>query len=285
MRPAARLRGTPALPGDKSISHRALLLAALANGQSVIRGAGDGADVRTTARLVGQLGAVVERGRPAGRPGRLPDRVAGDRRTPRGGSDPRLRQLGDDHPADRGDPGRTARLSRPRRRRFVAPAPARSYHRATARDGRRGPCAAGQFAPADDRGRPHSPQGDRCPDGRAERPGEVGDPAGRVAGRGSDDGPRSRWRPGTTPSGCSGRVGSRWSARQAGMAKWRSVWRAGFRVQAVSEVVPADPSAAAFWLVAGAIHPDAELPSAVGRGQPDPPGRDRHPDPDGRPDR
>ena len=33
----------------------------------------------------------------------------------------------------------------------------------------------------------------------------------------------------------------------------------GLRLRAVDERVPADPSAAAFWLVAGAIHPDAEL--------------------------
>ena len=54
--PAARLRGEPRLPGDKSISHRALLLAALADGESRIDGAGDGADVRTTAALVARLG-------------------------------------------------------------------------------------------------------------------------------------------------------------------------------------------------------------------------------------
>ena len=46
---AARLRGELRLPGDKSISHRALILAALATGESVIEGAGDGADVRSTA--------------------------------------------------------------------------------------------------------------------------------------------------------------------------------------------------------------------------------------------
>jgi 3-phosphoshikimate 1-carboxyvinyltransferase len=33
----------------------------------------------------------------------------------------------------------------------------------------------------------------------------------------------------------------------------------GVTVHAISEHVPGDPSAAAFWLVAGAIHPDAEL--------------------------
>jgi 3-phosphoshikimate 1-carboxyvinyltransferase len=61
VRPAARLRGSPALPGDKSISHRALLLALLAHGDSTIAGAGDGDDVRSTAGIVAALGATVER--------------------------------------------------------------------------------------------------------------------------------------------------------------------------------------------------------------------------------
>jgi len=58
---AARLRGELRLPGDKSVSHRALILAALATGQSRIAGAGDGADVRSTAGIVRALGATVER--------------------------------------------------------------------------------------------------------------------------------------------------------------------------------------------------------------------------------
>src|SRR5664280_2400222 len=58
---AARLRGEPRLPGDKSISHRALLLAALAEGECTIAGAGDGRDVRATAAIVAALGARVER--------------------------------------------------------------------------------------------------------------------------------------------------------------------------------------------------------------------------------
>jgi 3-phosphoshikimate 1-carboxyvinyltransferase len=61
VRPAGRLRGELRLPGDKSISHRALLLAAIAEGESSILGAGDGADVRTTAGLIARLGVVVER--------------------------------------------------------------------------------------------------------------------------------------------------------------------------------------------------------------------------------
>lgn len=60
VRPAARLRGELRLPGDKSISHRALLLATLAAGESRIVGAGDGADVRSTARIMRALGARIE---------------------------------------------------------------------------------------------------------------------------------------------------------------------------------------------------------------------------------
>ncbi len=57
------LVGTLAVPGDKSISHRALLLAALADGTSTITGLSDGEDVEHTARAVEALGAVVGRDR------------------------------------------------------------------------------------------------------------------------------------------------------------------------------------------------------------------------------
>jgi 3-phosphoshikimate 1-carboxyvinyltransferase len=60
VRPATRLRGELRLPGDKSISHRALILATLAAGESRITGAGDGADVRSTAGAMRALGATVE---------------------------------------------------------------------------------------------------------------------------------------------------------------------------------------------------------------------------------
>ena len=59
--PAARLRGEIVLPGDKSISHRALMLATLAAGSSRITGAGDGADVRSTAGICRALRATVTR--------------------------------------------------------------------------------------------------------------------------------------------------------------------------------------------------------------------------------
>lgn len=64
---AEALRGELRLPGDKSISHRALLLALLARGESRISGAGDGADVRSTAAVADALGARVERLRSDGR--------------------------------------------------------------------------------------------------------------------------------------------------------------------------------------------------------------------------
>jgi 3-phosphoshikimate 1-carboxyvinyltransferase len=65
--PPPRLRGELRLPGDKSISHRALLLAAMAEGESRVTGAGDGGDVRSTAALIEALGAVTERVREEGR--------------------------------------------------------------------------------------------------------------------------------------------------------------------------------------------------------------------------
>lgn len=61
VRQAARLDGELRLPGDKSISHRALMLSLLTDGESSIRGAGDGADIRSTAGIVAALGAEVER--------------------------------------------------------------------------------------------------------------------------------------------------------------------------------------------------------------------------------
>ena len=54
------LRGELRVPGDKSISHRALLLAALADGASSISGLSDGADVAATAAAIGALGVAVE---------------------------------------------------------------------------------------------------------------------------------------------------------------------------------------------------------------------------------
>ena len=53
---AAPLRGRLRVPGDKSISHRALLFAALADGRSSIRGLAAGDDVQSTASVLAALG-------------------------------------------------------------------------------------------------------------------------------------------------------------------------------------------------------------------------------------
>ena len=56
---AAALRGTVRVPGDKSLSHRALLLAALAKGASRITHLASGDDVAATRHIVEQLGVRI----------------------------------------------------------------------------------------------------------------------------------------------------------------------------------------------------------------------------------
>ena len=57
--PAAALEGHFAVPGDKSISHRALLVGAVADGETRIRGFGRSADTESTLAAVRALGADV----------------------------------------------------------------------------------------------------------------------------------------------------------------------------------------------------------------------------------
>ncbi len=58
---AAGLRGTIVVPGDKSISHRALIFSALCVGESTIHGLLDGEDVLATARALRAYGADIRR--------------------------------------------------------------------------------------------------------------------------------------------------------------------------------------------------------------------------------
>jgi 3-phosphoshikimate 1-carboxyvinyltransferase len=60
-RPKAPLAGTVAVPGDKSISHRALMFGALAVGRTEITGLLEGEDVLATAAALQAMGAGVER--------------------------------------------------------------------------------------------------------------------------------------------------------------------------------------------------------------------------------
>ena len=90
--PGNALLGTAAIPGDKSCSHRALILAAMAEGESVITGLNEADDVMCTLAAIEAFGVEV---------GRLDDgrwRVRGDRwRSP-------------EAPIDCGNSGTTARL-------------------------------------------------------------------------------------------------------------------------------------------------------------------------------
>jgi 3-phosphoshikimate 1-carboxyvinyltransferase len=52
------LRGDVRVPGDKSTSHRALMVSALADGESTIRGLSPGRDVAATSQIMEQLGAL-----------------------------------------------------------------------------------------------------------------------------------------------------------------------------------------------------------------------------------
>src|SRR5262249_44051351 len=60
-RPSGPLGGKARVPGDKSISHRALILGALSVGETRISGLLEGEDVLNTAQSMRALGARVER--------------------------------------------------------------------------------------------------------------------------------------------------------------------------------------------------------------------------------
>ena len=59
--PSARPFRADRVPGDKSISHRALILGALATGTTRIAGLLEAEDVVATAKAMAALGAEVER--------------------------------------------------------------------------------------------------------------------------------------------------------------------------------------------------------------------------------
>jgi 3-phosphoshikimate 1-carboxyvinyltransferase len=256
--PAARLRGELRLPGDKSISHRALLLAALAAGPSRITGAGDGADVRSTAAAMRALGASVERRPDAG--GR---NVAYDVMSP--GAD----GLGE--PAgiiDCGNSGTSLRLITG----MVAGLPMRVV--LDGDESLRGRPVARIIEPLRRMGAVlHGRRQDSLPPltvvGRTPLQGvdyTTPVPSAQVKSAILLAGLRAEGR--TTVRE---RVATRdhtermLRARGIDVAKVTSgegvAWtvEGGTAVQAIDQHVPADISAAAFWLVAGAIHPDAEL--------------------------
>jgi len=258
VRLAVRLRGTPGLPGDKSISHRALLLAAIARGTSLIEGAGDGVDVRTTASLVEALGATIERGHGDGR--RVDYRVVS----------PGIEGL---HEAegilDCGNSGTTTRLIAG----ILAGLP--GYHVLDGDDSlRRRPLAriieplrkmgAEVYARRANSLLPMTVVGHtqlRAIDQQTAVPSAQVKSAILLAGLRAEGRTTVRELVATRDHTermlrARGIPVRRVELRDGGVAV---SLEGGVPVQAIGEMVPADPSAAAFWLVAGAIHPDAEL--------------------------
>jgi 3-phosphoshikimate 1-carboxyvinyltransferase len=258
VRPAARLRGTPSLPGDKSISHRALLLALLAEGESRIAAAGDGADVRSTAGVVAALGATVER--VVERAGRVDYRVISP------GGDALVEPEGI---LDCGNSGTTTRLvagllaGRPlfavldgdaslRRRpmgRVVEPLRAMGATFA----GRSGDT----LLPMAVTGRARlSPIDYRTPVPSAQVKSAI-----LLAGLAADGETRVAEAVATRDHTERMLRARAVTVREetAGDGTHTVALAGPARVAAVAETVPADPSGAAFWLVAASIHPDAEL--------------------------
>src|SRR5271156_5106158 len=61
IRPAASISGAIQLPGDKSISHRYAMLAAIAEGTTKLENYSTGADCQSTLACVRALGAIIDK--------------------------------------------------------------------------------------------------------------------------------------------------------------------------------------------------------------------------------
>jgi 3-phosphoshikimate 1-carboxyvinyltransferase len=262
VRPSARLRGDLYLPGDKSVSHRALILAAAADGESLIRGAGDGADVRSTAGIIAALGATVER---------LPGAAVGngatvDYRVTSPGADG-LREPG--AVLDCGNSGTSLRLLSG----FLAGLPMTCVLDGDA--SLRGRPVARIIEPLRSMGAAlHARRNDSLPPvtvvGRTPlRAIDVATsvPSAQVKSAILLAGLRADGRT-TVRETVATRDHTERMLRARGVPVERTdapdgsvAWtiQGGMAVHAIAERVPGDVSAAAFWLVAGAIHPDAEL--------------------------
>ncbi len=68
IRPSGPLRGSVSVPGDKSITHRALMLAGLADGETVVRGWVPAEVCLATLRCMAALGVEIVGAHPRGRP-------------------------------------------------------------------------------------------------------------------------------------------------------------------------------------------------------------------------
>ena len=189
--PRCRVAGVLRVPGDKSISHRYALLAAIADGRSTIANYAPGADCASTLACVGGLGAMRLTNPRAGR-GRTATGHHRRARPPwpaRRAGAARLRQLGQHHADARRRGGGPPVLIDPDRRCFtVAPADA-PHHRSAHPDGRRGH-GRSRRPPAGDHSRRRSR---RYPvlARDAQRPGQIRRVACWIAGERRDRGHRA----------------------------------------------------------------------------------------------
>jgi 3-phosphoshikimate 1-carboxyvinyltransferase len=257
IRRPARLRGEITLPGDKSISHRALLLAALARGESRVAGTSTGADVTSTAAVLRALGIEIEEvGEPAGRRGFVvrSEGGAGFREPARdldcGNSGTTLRLVAGilaGLPLTATLDGDESLRSRPVAR-IIEPLRAMGAVLTGRRQDSLPPLTVAGRSPL------------RAIDWATPVPSAQVKSAILLAGLGADGTTRVRESVATrdhTERMLRARgVAVRTEANGAGAT---IEIEGGATVQAIDERVPGDPSAAAFWLVAGAIHPDAEL--------------------------
>lgn len=258
VQPALRLSGELQLPGDKSISHRALMLALLAEGESTITGAGDGADIRSTAGIVAALGAEVQRA--PGDGGNVDYRIGSD------GTDGLRPPPGT---LDCGNSGTSLRLfagilaGLPMRAVLDGDASLRGRPMARVIEPLRAMGATVEGAGGD--ALPPLTVAGRAPlraiDWATPVPSAQVKSAILLAGLRADG--TTTVRESVATRDHTERMLRARSAEvrtSAGADGGRVIEiEGGAAVLARNEVVPGDPSAAAFWLVAGAIHPDADL--------------------------
>jgi 3-phosphoshikimate 1-carboxyvinyltransferase len=251
VRPARRLRGEIAVPGDKSISHRAAMLNALADGDAVVRNFLAGDDCLSTLGVLRALGVAAE----------LETGGGATVLTVRGGGLRGLREPGD--VLDCGNSGTTMRLmagvlagqafagvltgddslrSRPMAR---VTEPLREMGARI--DGRED----GRFAPLSIRGGGLRGITYRTPMASAQVKSAI-----LLAGL-SADGDTTVIEPEATRDHTERMLG----AMGARLQREGSVVRIGpaKSLSPLSMRVPNDISAAAFWMVAAVTHPDAEL--------------------------
>ena len=258
VRPAARLRGTIRPPADKSIAHRALLLAAMAEGTSRIEGGSEALDPLSTAACLRALGVRIaeERGPEDGRVDWLVESDGWERWSsprdalPCGNSGTTLRLLAgalagvpveatlDGDGSLRGRP--VARIIEPLRRMGA---------RLSAR-------AADTLPPLAVSGRrPLTAIDHVMPVASAQVKSAI-----LLAGLAASD-VTTVTEPAPTRDHTERMLRARGvsvSSAPHGAGSSISV-EGGAQVQAIDERIPGDISAAAFWLVGGALHPDADL--------------------------